>query len=256
MNVRASRLVGLFVLLVPLASCEAGTGGRRVFFDLAVEPAPSARFRTTLGWDVTLEEACVSVGPIYLYAEPGLSASRRAYDWLVPSAHAHPGVDHFNGGEVRGEWLEQVAVDLTAGGRLELGAREGIAGEARSVTLALHPPQAGALGAPGCLRGHQAWVAGVAVREGVSVPFSGGLDIEAVGTKRRMQIATTVLVDERRRLVLTIDPRPWMDQVKFDELARDPATNRAPITAGSQAALAWELGIQSAGAFRVTDIMQ
>lgn len=233
-------------------SCEAGTGGRRVMFDLAVEPATQDRaFRTSLGWDVTLSEACVAVGPVYLYANPGLSALHRAYDWLVPSAHAHPGVDHFNGGEVRGEWLEQIAVDLTAGGRVGLGAREGIAGEARSVTIGINPPTPGALGVPTCLRGHQAYVVGSATRDGVTVPFEGGLDIEAVGTKRRLQISTLVTIDDRRELVVMIDPNPWLDQVRFDQLTLGPGESRAAFAPGSQAMIAWELGIQSAAAFRV-----
>lgn len=240
-------------VLVTISACEPGTGGRRVMFDLAIEAAPSSRsFRTALGWDVTLEEACVSVGPLYLYAQPGLSASlRRAYDWLVPSAHAHPGVDHFNGGEVRGEWLEQIAVDLTSSGRVDLGAREGIAGEARSATIGIHPPQAEALGAPTCLRSHQAYVVGSATRDDVTVRFEGGLDIEDVGTKRRMQIATAVVIDDQRRLLVTVDPRPWFDHMKFDELTVDATTKHALIAPGSQAILAWELGLQTVGAFEI-----
>lgn len=241
------------VALLAAWACEPGTGGRRAMFDLSVEPAPAPRaFRTALGWDVTLEEACVSVGPIYLYAEAGLSASvRRAYDWFLPSAHAHPGVDHFNGGEVRGEWLEQLALDLTSGERVDLGAREGIAGEARSVTIGLHPPRASALGATTCLRGHQAYVVGVAARGAEAVRFEGGLDIEAVGTKRRIQISADVVIDDQRRLLVTVDPRPWFYQTKFDELTVDPTKGAALIAPGSQASLSWELGVQSAGAFKV-----
>lgn len=239
--------------LATVPACEPGTGGRRVMFDLAIEPAPQSRaFRTALGWDVTLTEACVSVGPLYLHANPGLSASlRHAYDWLVPSAHAHPGIDHFNGGEVRGEWLDQIVVDLTSAGRVELGVREGIAGEARSVTLGIHPPQLGALGAPACLRGHQAYVVGIATRDSATVRFEGGLDVEAVGTKRRLQVSTAVIIEDRHRLLVTVDPRPWLDQVKFDELAVDSARSHALIAPKSQAARAWELGIQTAGAFKV-----
>ena len=242
--------------LVTTSACEPGTGGRRITFELSIEPVPSpSGFRTALGWDVTLDEACASIGPIYLHAGPGgLAAMRRAYDWLVPSAHAHPGVDHFDGGEVRGEWLEQIAVDLASTGRIDLGTREGIAGEARSVTLGIHPPQPGALGAPECLRGHQAYVVGVAARDGTAVRFEGGLDIEEVGTKRRLQVSAAIVLDERRRVLVRVDPRPWLEHVKFEELALAPGTNRAQIVPGSQASVAWELGIQTADAFAVENV--
>lgn len=250
------RVLGTLTVLAALvtaSACESGTGGRRAVFDLSIEPAPASRsFRTSMGWDVSLEEACVSIGPVYLYAQPGLSASlHRAYDWLVPSAHAHPGVDHFNGGEVRGEWLDQIALDLTSNGPVDLGAYEGIAGEAQSATIGIYPPQSNTLGATSCLRGHQAYVVGSAVRNALTVRFEGGLDIEAVGTKRRMQVSTALEIDDRRRIDIAVDPRPWLDQVKFEELTVEPVSGRAIIAPGSQASLAWELGLQTVGAFNM-----
>lgn len=246
--------LAVLAAFVTAPACEPGTGGRRVVFDLSIEPAPASRtFRTSMGWDVTLEEACVSIGPVYLYAQPGLSASwHRAYDWLVPSAHAHPGVDHFDGGEVRGEWLDQIALDVTSDGPIDLGAYEGIAGEVRSATIGVHPPRSTTLGAASCLRGHQAYVVGRAVKDALAVPFEGGLDIEAVGTKRRMQVSTALEIDERRRVQIAVDPRPWFDQVKFEELTVEPKSGRAIVAPGSQASLAWELGLQTVGAFRIT----
>lgn len=243
----------LVFMLALVTACTPGTGGRRAVFALAVTPAESPRsFRTALGWDVTLAEACVSVGPVHLYAGTPPTALHRVHDWLVPSAHAHPGVDHFDGGEVRGEWLEQIAVDLMAP-RQDLGAREGIAGDIREVTLGLHPPRPGTFGAADCLRGHQAWVSGRAVRGDVVVSFEGGLDIPAEGTKRRLQIPATVAIDDDRRIVIAVEPRHWLEQAKLDELPVDPGSGKAVIGKETQAALAWELGLQTAGAFRIDE---
>lgn len=256
----AGLALGCIVLacLVLVAACEAGTGGRRVRFEMAVEPSAPRRpmaFHTAAGWDVTLREACISIGPVYLYANPFVAdvgprrLPQRLHDWLVPSAHAHPGVDHFNGGEVRGEWLDQLAVDLLADRSVALGSFEGIAGHARSVTIGVHPPGSAARGAVACLRGHQVYVAGAANRAGTTIAFEGGLDIEEAGNRRRMQVAADLLVDDGTRVVISIEPRRWLDQADFDQLAVDPTTGVASITPESQVRGAWWLGIQSAGAF-------
>lgn len=260
---RVGRWLALLAVLVWAVACEPGTGGRRVTFDLSVTPAVVSRpisFRTSTGWDVTLREACVSVGPVYFYENPLLARGfrpvprrgipGRLYDALIPSAHAHPGVDHFNGGEVRGEWLEQVALDLLAGDSLELGSFEGIAGISRSVTIGVNPPAEGMRGAVECLRGHHAYVVGTAVRDDEVVDFEGGLDIEETGNRRRMQVATELVIDDGRRIELSIDPRVWLDQARFEQLAVNE-TGRAIIDAESQARAAWWLGIQSATAFGV-----
>lgn len=251
LSLRRSAAVFAVGALAATLACEAGTGGRRAHFDLAVATAGAATFRTSTGWDVTLESACISLGPLYLFAEPSVTAKlqRRAYDLLVPTAHAHPGVDHFYGGEVRGEWLDQIVVNAVDPTPVELGAFEGIAGDVRSATLGVYPPKP-TIDAP-CLRGHHAYVVGVARQADRVIAFEGGLDIEAVGDRRRVAIATTLLVDDGERVVVSVDPRPWLDQAKFEELAVDEASGRAQITAESQASLAWQLGIHTAGAFAV-----
>jgi hypothetical protein len=232
-----------------------------VRFELAIESAVAGAgteqyrpsFRTSLGWDVVLDEACIAIGPIYLN-ENATSAAvspwpRRIYDWAIPTALAHPGGDHFNGGEVRGEWLDQVAIDLSAGGRTTLGGHDGVAGAIGSISLFVHP--GARVGAATCLRGHQAYVVGVASRGGFAMPFEGGLDIEATGNRRRLQVVADFLLDDARRVVVVVDPRPWLDQVQFEALPPDPSTGRVRITPEGQAAGAWMLGLQSSRGFAV-----
>ncbi len=232
-------------LVASVAACEPGTGGRRAVFELVVAPARTTSFRTIAGWEVTLEEACLAAGPIYFHAQPALARlPERLWDFVVPSAHAHPGVDHFDGGEVRGEWPEQLAVDLL-GPSAALGTREGIAGDIRSVSLGVHPPRAGTSTA--CLRGHQAYVVGVATRDGTSIPFEGGLDIDGTGTKRRLQANVAIEIDDGRRLVLALDPRPWLDHAQFDTLAEGAGGARRVIEPAGQVWNAWSLGLQAAG---------
>ena len=49
--------------------------------------------------------------------------------------------------------------------------------------------------------GHHAWVAGTATREGVSIAFAGGLDIDASGTLRR--------VDGSRHFIMSDQPEAF-----------------------------------------------
>jgi hypothetical protein len=255
-----------------LPACEAGTGGRRISFELAVESAPAERapirFQTQTGWNVTLDQACVVVGPIYLYENAGALAARPTrslprrlydalvpsglYDALVPSAHAHAGDDHFFGGEVRGEWVGQVALDLAQTPAAPLGRLEGIAGVARSVSVGLHPPREAAIGAVPCLRGHQAYVVGAAEKDGVVVPFEGGLDIEDDGQKRTVNgVPAEVELDDDLALALVVDPRAWFQQASFDGLEEVTPEGRHLLTPDSTAYIAWDMGARGPAAFAV-----
>lgn len=246
------KLPHAFVWAFAVAGCDAATGGREVRYELEVRSAAPSRFQTSTGWEVTLEQACVSIGPVYVYSGEATAAFvPRLYEWLVPTAHAHPGVDHFAGGEARGEWLSTFAVDALQPSPRRVGLLEGPAGVARTVSLNLTPPLPTASGDVACLRGHQAYVVGVARREGVTVAFEGGLDIENTGNRRRIQVPVDLQVDDGIRLRLVIDPRPWLDGARFEELTASPDHSRLQITADSQVRAAWFLGVQRAGAFAV-----
>ncbi len=247
----------LAVTALTVGGCGQGTGGRRVRFELDVEAEPLASFVTATGWTVSLDEACVALGPATLYAGAPVTASvlRRASALLVGTAHAHPGADHFDGGEVRGEWVSQVAFDAVRAPRVPLGSFEGIAGPVSVASLEMHPLRAEVAGDPSCLRGHQAYVAGVARRDGETVRFEGGLDLEAAGGKRLVSgIPATFELDEGVRVRIVVDPRAWLDGARFETLGDAPARaegRRITIDPDSQVRAAWFVGARSARAFRV-----
>jgi hypothetical protein len=241
--------------------CEAGTGGRRVTFDVAVvsahEKRAPVRFQTATGWDVTLDEACVALGPFTLWENAGALVRlpplrRRLYDLLVPSAHAHAGTDHFHGGQVHGEWVGQLAIDLTRSPSIELGRVEGIAGIVRSASVELHPLREGAIGDVACLRGHQVYAVGSAEKDGAVIAFEGGLDIENEGTLRIVPgIPVDAELDDGVRISFQVDPRAWFAEAQFDRLTETSAEGRALITPDSQVRTAWFIGARGASAFAV-----
>lgn len=256
------------------SACEPGTGGQPITFSLALATAPSIPgaahgvFTTSTGWDVILEEACIAVGPIYFFAgashlqqASATANTRRPASWanrffhlVVQPAHAHPGDSHFSGGEVRGEWLGQVALDALAPIPLPLGLQNGLAGSVRSFSLRLDPPR-GPLAADLCLRGHHAWVSGVASKAGVNIPFEGGLAIENIGTNRRVD--GLPLVGEFSTgtgVRIAVRPSVWLDQADFDALTVDALAVKAPsgryvITPESQVHRAWFIGARANGSF-------
>lgn len=249
-------------------ACAPDTGGKVVAARFALEgPAASERaFTTDLGWAVTLDEACVALGPVYVWELGGVLgraapastsprarlavATRAVYDALVPSAAAHPGDGTFFGGEVKAEWLEQVAVDPTTPGPKALAPIRGTAGPVRSLTVHLEPPREALVREAACLRGHHAYVVGVARRGDVTVAFEGGLDVPAEGTMRRVDgVALDGELDDGATIVVRPDVRRWFVGADFATLPAPGSGGRAVVAKDTQVYAAWSLGARSLGAF-------
>ena len=240
---------------VALTACggAADTAGREVGFKLAAESVPSGErppgsFVTRTGWTVTLEEAAVSIGPVYLLGESPPSARfDRVWNWVLPRAWAHSGFDDFDGGEVRGEYLGRFVIDAVRAGPQAISMSRGIAGRVRSVTLELQPP----MSAPPSLHGHQAWVRGVAVRGDETIPFEGGLDLPEAGTVRKLVgIAADVELDDGVTVVIELHPERWLSEADFSALpAPSDGAERRTIAPGTQPWDAWYLGARGFGTF-------
>jgi len=272
-------LAAALALASGAAGCESGTGGRPVTFDMRVGAMSTGQgaFTTSSGWTVTLDDACVAVGPIYLHANPphlaGASRARagdragdaaarggsvagasrnlftRAADWLVPAAHAHEGDQHFAGGEVRGEWVGQGVLAPFADPELHLSGINGLAGPFRSFTVVLDVP-AGELALDSCLRGHHAYVAGSAALGDELVLFEGGLDIEAEGQKRRVEgLAGVGALDDGSVVNVRVDLAHWFDQADFSTLTETAPSGRRLITPATQVRSAWFIGARDAHSF-------
>jgi hypothetical protein len=252
------------VLAVALTAigCAAegsGTGGRAVLYEVALEPpaymADSGHFETASGWDVELSEAVVAIGPFYIYENSSQSQARSeeefdlwsfASELVLPTAHAHPGDVWFDGGILRGEYLGQFAFDLLDGQAVSLGTARGIAGEVGSVTVILDPPDASTLGATEALYGHHAWVVGTATKDGVTIEFEGGIDLEADGVVRQVDgVTLDELLDDDGTVVIGVHPRKWFDEAQFDTLTEVAESGRMLITPNDQVAIAWRLGLRS-----------
>ncbi len=248
------RCVSLLCFAAAIANCDSGTGGRPIQFEMRLGTAPSFQdapgtFDTSAGWHVKLEQAFIAIGPIYVYQNPPPLA-KGLWDALVPSAYAHAGDEHFFGGEVKGEFLGQLACDLLDPNGVRIPKVPGTLGRAQSASIWLEPPRTSIQGNGNALHGHHAYVVGTAEKEGLVVPFEGGLDIENEGTKRRIDgIPLDIKLDDGAVLTLVLHPQAWFDAAHFDQLSEKNQTGRYVITPDSQVRTAWFLGARGFSAF-------
>jgi hypothetical protein len=209
-------------MILLLAACAASTGGARVNFDAVATPVdPSALVYTddTTGWNVTLTRAEVAIGPLYLWsAKPTVTGSI-----TIPGiSSAYAGADEFLAGYLRGEVLDQVAVDLLEGADVPVGTGDGTAGESLSAELWLEPP--GDLELADTFQ-----FAGQAEKDGVVVPFAGSLTIDdsvvdssggqtAVLVRRIRGIPLGGALADGSTLRLRIDATKWLAGADFADL--------------------------------------
>jgi len=216
-------------------SC-ADTEGAVIPLEVAVRgSAATEPFETSTGWTVSLNEAWVALGAFRAYAD-----SSFAQRMLSPNrAFAHGGTDPLNGRRVRAEWLEPIVVDALDPEGVVLGTIDAESGAVDEVGVTLDQP------ADGDTRGHVAWVAGSAIKDGDTIAFEGGLTLEDEPLVRRVEnIPLEAELAAGDRWVLAADPRPWLADAIFDRLEESAGDVRT-IESDSQVHGALRLGLRN-----------
>jgi hypothetical protein len=254
---------GALGLALSIEACSAGeTSGSRVLLDTRVELAPNAHsFTTALGWDVSLSRILISTGPFYYFdgAPPVVQLERRqapdSFPWLlealgVRDALAHPG--HYHAGDALGQMLDSWSIDLLAGAA-ELPAGDGVTGTYRSASFSFTAPPEGPMAS--AMENHAAIVAGVARREGHE-------PLRFTATASLTDITRSAAdgyidgcefeefdVEQSGRVTVQVNPKIWFDLVDFAQLG--PVTGDEPVTFpdGSQARIAFALGLAQLSAY-------
>ncbi|MEM9192657.1 MAG: hypothetical protein AAGF12_26020 [Myxococcota bacterium] len=230
----------------------AATEGQIVPLDVVLEPTPDRQFTTNIGWEVELDEAYAAIGPIHLYSPAEEPSAMAVLEQLVgPSvARAHGGTDPLNGRRVRAEWLTQVAFDVIGTRTRSLGTVDAETGAVESASVTLDPPVAQN---SETLRGHQLWVRGRAMKDGVTIPFEGGLDIEGEGLARRVENLTIDgLLEPGMTWRVTVHAFTWFEDAHFDRLTEQTAEGTYVITPQDQVAGAWFLNVRAPSGYHTT----
>jgi len=146
------------------------------------------------GFEITLDEATVELGPVRFFEGEVLLSSRWSpWSLVMGTAHAHPG--HYVPGESMGEWLGSRTVDLLAPSG-ELGVVEAVTGTFGSMELTLA----------------SLTLAGVADRDDQSWPFEVSLEVtrplEGIRASAEVTTAPTAAL-------LTLNVARWLQRVDF-----------------------------------------
>lgn len=157
-------------------ACAPDTGGKRITFRASAGASGPATFENDRGWAVTLSEAKLTFGPVYLstYVRPA-SALRTIFGPRIARAHDD---GYVGDGRVVGELLSRVTVDLAQPGRVELpDLGDGVEDAVGSADVLFWPPPPYAPEATK-VPDPALSVAGVATKDGETVRFRGKLFLD------------------------------------------------------------------------------
>jgi hypothetical protein len=207
------------------AACTNTTGGALIpdMQFTAAGTAPGA-FTSLTGWNITLSQALIALGPFYFNVDP-------------------PSSDEFRSGVVIIQATEQTIVNvLDASQQPVTGGANGEAGTAVSVEIGLLTPDESTQNSDpadsATIGSGFGYVAGTAVMGSTSVPFQGPIavdqglvtDTEPLADLERIRGAAVQLTftGTPATLQLVVDPTHWFDQCDFSEIALGPP----PVGAG------------------------
>ena len=189
-------------LVVLLCGCAGGTGSERFEFEARVQGTAPAKgaddyvFVNEAGWQVTLERAKVTLGPVYLNVIPPLRDSTSSiWDWVIRPAWAH-GEEHLNAGRVVGEVLSLVTFDALSRELVTFPTRGTMTQEQVRTADIWFSPEPGTSADAQKIDTIALDVAGTAARERRVVRFRGALKLDAswiadqtLGTRGNQSIA-------------------------------------------------------------------
>ena len=263
-----STMIG-YVLVVSCVGCSSssdgnsGTTGHVITLrtQAVIKDDLSQPFTNSLGWNVTLTEAYLSVGPLYYYSgdpvlsfrhgpqSPLQSVWAALTDSLVKPAYAHPG--HYIEGAAMGQMLTPITLDLLAG-PVALADGEGISGVINSATFTWQSPARGDRSA--AIAGHVVLTKGTAQKGGTLLRFVAKADEPEVRDGNDLpEVAgcafgftpgqSGVDVSGSGTVTLHLAPSVWFDQVDFSYVTPGDAGAPTPNAEGVvdiAGSLAWQ----------------
>ncbi len=237
MKTAQTALLTLAVLL-GLAGCEAQQRRRTFPVEVALAPMSGANEH---GWTIDLSSARLNVGPVRFFTGKVLLSRpwRKPLDWLLPSAHAHPG--HYQPGDALAELLTAAPVD-GGGAPVRIGDASGTTGEYGSVELTFPTSSAGGAA------GRSVALAGTAVKAGQTVRFELELDAQKVIEGVRFE---KDLSDQPGHVRITARVDQWLGRADFGAVPVVDPASVTPLGPGTQPFNAFVRGVEDTSAYVV-----
>ena len=201
-----------------LAACGSDTGRARVAFEVSVISEPLAAGPNEFGYTVQLTRAELRGARLAFFeGDPLFTKSwrQRVGEFLVPSAHAHPG--HYTPGEALADLLVAQTFDLLRTDVQTWGMADGVTGDYASAELNLGTTNVAAV-----------ILEGTATGPGGEIPFVASLD----ESQELLGLTAGFMVDERPfEVVVNFDLNELVRRVDFGRVASPEviASASAPI---------------------------
>jgi hypothetical protein len=253
--------LGLGVAVGACGDDTATTGRERVSFATRITiPDGGTSFQNAFAFQVELERALVSVGPLYFHEGAPLAlsppANRKAPlapNWLgVASAWAHPG--HYVEGETLGEMLTPTSVDLVTG-MAGLADGAGVTGTALSGSFSFYSPPTGPFA--DVLAGHVAVIEGTATRDAATLAFRATADESDVMNTQGEPVIIGCTFEAGEitgdgTVTVTVDLPLWLDQIDFELVTPNADGSRVELPRGEPPHNAFVRGLEKAAGYSFT----
>jgi hypothetical protein len=220
----SSRLLPPYTIgaaLLCAVACGAPQEAQQVQVVIETDAGELQRVTTNMGYTVQLTEARMMVEDL-TFATGGELLTQHflhhAYDWFIPSAHAHAG--HNEGGDVTGELPGRLLLNYLPGGQTQVGVATLLVGDYRSANMTFSRATAADLGkVDDPLLGHTAIFRGSAIRDGSTVEFEALVTVEHDTTMMGIPFEAHITETTMQRLRLQLRMQDEVeDETLFDDL--------------------------------------
>lgn len=168
LSIVAALMPGMLATI--FTGCTPADESPRVALPILIDSSQTQQVITDLGYQVSLSEARVALGPLVFTVAGEVHASRSLWDLIVPSAHAHPG--HYQGGEVIGELPGTFVVNWANEDGRELGSSELITGDYSAANFTFVLADSPMVNSDDPMMAHTSMFKGVAKKDGREVSFT------------------------------------------------------------------------------------
>ncbi len=220
--------VALSLVVLAAVSCSSPEEATQVNVPVVVDHTQVEPVTTDLDYEVEVSEAKIMAKDFTFALAGEIHSStllHRAYDWLVPTARAHPG--HYQGGDITGEMPGRFLLDFLPGEETNLGQASLLVGSYHSANFVFTVASDEDVKEDDPLLGHSALLRGIATKDGKVVSFLALIDspedrqLTGIPFEYELEETSDVVLQIRLETVDELEGDTLFDGLDFLELDDD-----------------------------------